>query len=77
MDSKTISRIFDPFFTTKEEGLGTGLGLYITKNLIDTAGGSISVKSEIGRGTTIRVVLPDLGEPVDREEPFKQKGVGK
>jgi PAS domain S-box-containing protein len=63
MDSKTVSRIFDPFFTTKEEGLGTGLGLYITKNLIETAGGSISVESEIGAGATFRVVIPDMGHP--------------
>ncbi|HET6490070.1 MAG TPA: PAS domain S-box protein, partial [Syntrophales bacterium] len=71
MDSKTVSRIFDPFFTTKEEGLGTGLGLYISKSLIETAGGSISVESEIGRGTAIRVVLPDLGDPLHPGETSK------
>jgi len=60
MDRKTAARIFDPFFTTKAQGLGTGLGLYISKNLIESAGGSITVESEIGRGTTFRVVLPDL-----------------
>ncbi|NPV04146.1 MAG: PAS domain S-box protein [Syntrophaceae bacterium] len=68
MDRKTASRIFDPFFTTKAEGLGTGLGLYISKNLIESAGGSIAVDSEIGRGTTFRVVLPDLTD---------QRGAGK
>ncbi len=76
MDAKTASRIFDPFFTTKEEGLGTGLGLYISKNLLESVGGSISVESEIGRGATFRVVIPDLGDPDRREKSSEQKGVG-
>ena len=66
MDDRTATRLFDPFFTTKEEGLGTGLGLYISKNLIEPVRGSIGVESEIGRGTTFRVVLPDLTGPGDR-----------
>ncbi|MCU0583784.1 MAG: PAS domain S-box protein, partial [Syntrophales bacterium] len=74
MDGKTASRIFDPFFTTKEEGLGTGLGLYISKNLIESAKGSITVESEIGRGTTFRVMLPDLNDPDHREQSSEQKG---
>jgi PAS domain S-box-containing protein len=75
MDGKTVSRIFDPFFTTKEEGLGTGLGLYISKNLIEAAGGSITVESEPGRGTIFRVVMPDLNNPDNRKKPFMEKGV--
>jgi two-component system NtrC family sensor kinase len=63
MDKKTASRIFDPFFTTKEEGFGTGLGLYISKNLVESVRGSISVVSEIGTGTTFRVFIPDLEYP--------------
>jgi len=69
MDRKTASRIFDPFFTTKAEGLGTGLGLYISKNLIESAGGTIAVESEIGRGTTFRVVLPDLKDRENADKP--------
>jgi two-component system NtrC family sensor kinase len=76
MEAKTVSRIFDPFFTTKEEGLGTGLGLYISKNLLESVGGSISVDSKSGRGSTFRVVIPDLGDPDRREKPTMQKGVG-
>jgi PAS domain S-box-containing protein len=76
MDAKTASRIFDPFFTTKEEGMGTGLGLYITKNLLDSVGGSISVESEVGRGTTFRVVIPDLGDPDHSRKSSEQRGVG-
>ena len=53
-----INRIFDPFFTTKEEGKGTGLGLAVSRNIIDSHGGDIGVQSTIGVGTTFRVVLP-------------------
>ena len=76
MDARTASRIFDPFFTTKKEGMGTGLGLYISKNLLESVGGSISVESEIGRGATFRVVIPDLGDPDHSKKPSEQKGVG-
>jgi PAS domain S-box-containing protein len=63
MDEKTASRIFDPFFTTKEEGCGTGLGLYISKNLVESAGGSISLESEAGRGTSFRVSFFRIWNP--------------
>jgi PAS domain S-box-containing protein len=76
MDAKTAARVFDPFFTTKEEGLGTGLGLYISKNLVESVGGSISVESEIGRGATFRVVIPDLGNPDRSKITSEQRGVG-
>ena len=54
-----LSRLFDPFYTTKAEGLG--LGLYITRNIVEEHGGRIEVESEPGEGTTFTVWLP-VGE---------------
>jgi PAS domain S-box-containing protein len=56
IDSEVIPHLFDPFYTTKAEGLG--LGLYITRNIVEEHGGRIEVESKPGEGTTLTVWLP-------------------
>jgi len=51
-------RIFDPFFTTKEPGYGTGLGLTVSYGIIDEHGGSISLETVEGAGSTFKIWLP-------------------
>lgn len=53
-----LKRVFEPFFTTKSNRGGTGLGLSITYGLVQEIGGTISVESELGRGTAFDIVLP-------------------
>jgi two-component system NtrC family sensor kinase len=53
-----LAKIFDPFFTTKEVGKGTGLGLSISYSIIEKLGGTITVDSEMGQGTTFTISLP-------------------
>jgi signal transduction histidine kinase len=56
MSQEVVSKIFTPFFSTKEQGLG--LGLYIAHNIIDAHGGRIEVRSKLGAGTVITLILP-------------------
>ncbi len=55
-------KIFEPFFTTREAGKGTGLGLSISSKIIEEHGGKIDLESEVGKGSTFRVILPCAGE---------------
>jgi len=58
MDAALQRRIFDPFFTTKAVGVGTGLGLYVSHNLVASFGGRMELVSVVGEGTTFRITVP-------------------
>ncbi|MGD0844202.1 MAG: HAMP domain-containing sensor histidine kinase [Geobacteraceae bacterium] len=55
---KTLSRIFEPFYTTKKTAKGTGLGLFITKKIVESFSGTISVESSEGEGTCFTITFP-------------------
>lgn len=65
IEKENLSKITDPFFTTKDPGEGTGLGLSITYNIIKNHKGSLSIDSELNRGTIVTVLLPEKNKGND------------
>jgi signal transduction histidine kinase len=65
---ENISKLFEPFFTTKKKGKGVGLGLSVAYGIIQEHGGSIYVKSTVGKGTTFRLRFP-LKRASDKLDP--------
>jgi CheY-like chemotaxis protein len=61
MPSEVVARVFEPFFTTKTGGRGTGLGLSMVYGFAKQSGGTVSIVSEPGRGTTVTIFLPLAG----------------
>ncbi|MCD4715281.1 MAG: response regulator, partial [Desulfobacterales bacterium] len=78
MTPDVLGRIFDPYFTTREKAQGTGLGLSVVHGIIKSHGGSITVESEPGQGTTFHVYLPRMEYPkekADRMAASPYKGI--
>ncbi len=65
ISSDIQDKIFEPFFTTKSVGQGTGLGLAVVHGIVQQSGGSISVESAIGVGTSFTILFPSADESVN------------
>lgn len=65
IEAETLSRVMEPFFTTKGPGKGTGLGLPMVRALAEQSGGTLEIRSVVGRGTTVEVWLPVAESPTD------------
>ncbi len=74
-----VNRVTEPFFTTKEAGKGTGLGLSMVSGFVQQSGGTIRIKSDAGRGTTIELLFPCTDEAersAERQQPASPHAVG-
>jgi len=72
---ENLQKIFEPFFTTKGPGEGTGLGLFVTRGIVEKLGGTIAVESDVGRGSTFRVSLPHACKLQENLEEYYQTDI--
>ena len=74
MPADVLSRAFEPFFTTKPVGQGTGLGLSQVYGLAKQTGGSVRIESEIGRGTRVRLFIPEARGMIGNSAANEREG---
>jgi PAS domain S-box-containing protein len=67
MSPEVMKRVFEPFFTTREVGKGTGMGLAVVFGIVKDLQGTVTVESELGAGSTFRVLLPKVKSEQDKE----------
>jgi len=68
---ENLKKIFEPFFSTKPPGEGTGLGLFVTRGIVEKLGGTIEVTSKLGHGASFYITLPryfKIKENLDQDE---------
>ncbi len=68
IDSEILERVFDPYFTTKDIGKGSGMGLAVVHGIMKNHDGAVSLKSEPGKGTTVKVLFPVVDDSPQPEK---------
>lgn len=70
-----LPRVLEPFFTTKPEGKGAGLGLAICRRIVQEHHGTLNITSEVGTGTTVRIMLPATDNTNSTHPPFSKEDI--
>lgn len=73
MPPEILARVMEPFFTTKGEGKGTGLGLAMVYGFAKQSGELVKIYSEVGHGTTVRLLFPASDQKIDEERKVSQR----